>query len=850
MFPTLNPTRRLPAFTSFLVLGTLVVLLVNLRSPSDPENSILFGFSLERLLLGSGLLTLTLALLFLTWKLIRTPKTSAQLWARFTQRGWVGDLTFLLFIFIFSVGGIILTMPPYHLGRLAAYIDRLSSLLGWLTIIGAVGGVLIFLERRALLNPAMSMSRTTLGLIVAILGGFLLFGLIVRTTGIGYQYPGEYWYGAGVPMTGLQIIFACAVGVLFLLYEYKLVDKTRLDVFIFISLWLFAGWLWVQAPASPNYFLPDTADNILYPYSDGATFDLGAQHALIGQGFFNGTFFDRVLYSSFLAYLHIFFGQDYVLLLAAQAAVYAVFPAVVYLLGKELHSRTLGIAAGVLIAARGLSAITASKWIDVASPKMMLTDFPTAIGIAVFLLIVVKWWRQPAKTKLLIWAGAVFGLTVMIRTHVLTLLPIVLIFVLLKLGWTWKRVMLAGLLILLGLLSVTLPWEVRNQSRGIPMFYMYYYRIELVLRYRYGIGAYIPPPHETVAETSPRLRLSHRQQENDGCESLHCSITNHFAHNIITSFVSLPASLTFEDTFNIVKSDLPYWNKGWRDGQIHASGWVAIIFSLILIALGAASIWKQSRAGVWLPALFFLAYLLTNSIGLTSGGRYITPVDWILYFYFAAGAVQLLYWFLKLTGYIVEAESVPVSHDITPVPSGINIRTLAPTLAAILGIGMLIPLPEFLFQPRYQAQTQSEILAALSETGLLEDANFSQEELTAFLAEPDAMIVTGRALYPRYYPAGEGEADLNTHYQNFDFQRLVFTQIGFGPRFSTGVVIPGEALPDGLSLQAADVVVLGCWKPDQYAPLLDAVVVFVTSGEGYVYNRSPESPLQCPLEMP
>ncbi len=852
MLPIPDPSRRLPAFTSFLALGTLVVLFVNLNSPSDPENSILFGFSLERILLGSGLLALTLALLFLTWKLVRTPKTSAQLWARFTQRGWVSDLTFLLLISFFSVAGITLAMPPYRLGGLAAYIDRLSSIIGWLAIIGAVGCVVILLERCASLNSSIRLSRNTLSLSAAVFGGLLLFGLIVRATGIGYQYPGEYWYGAGVPMTGLQILFACAAGVLFLLYERKVVDKARLDIFVFIALWLAAGWLWMQLPASPNYFLPDTADNVFYPYSDGATFDVGGQFALIGQGFFNSIFFDRVLYSSFLAYLHLFFGQDYVLLLAAQAAVYAVFPAVVYLLGKELHSRALGVSAGVLIAARGMSAITASKWIDVASPKMMLTDFPTAIGIAVFLLIVVKWWQQPAKTKLLIWAGAAFGLTVMIRTHVLTLLPIVLIFILLRLGWNWKRVVLAGLLILLGLLSVTLPWEIRNQSRGIPMFYMYYSRIELILRYRYGIGgdAYTPPTRKVVAGVSPRYRMEPFHQENRGCESAPCSIANHFAHNIITSFVSLPASLTFEDTFNIVKSDLPYWNKGWDEGQIDASGWVAIVFSMMLIALGAASIWKQSRTGVWLPVLFFLAYLLTNSIGLTSGGRYVTPVDWILYFYFAAGAVQLLYWLLVLTGYIPDAEPTQVQHDIVPLATDFNVRAFVPIIAAILGIGMLIPLPEFLFKPRYQAQTPSETLSVLSEMELFERSNFSQEELTAFLAEPGAMIVTGRALYPRYYPGGEGESDLNTHYKKFHFQRLVFTQIGPDFPIGVGVVIPGDPLPQGLSLQAADVVVLGCWTPDPYAPLLDAVVVFVTSGDGYVYNRLPESPLQCPLKTP
>ncbi|HND49888.1 MAG TPA: glycosyltransferase family 39 protein, partial [Anaerolineales bacterium] len=443
MLPIPDLSRRLPAFTSFLVLGTLVVLLSNLSSPSDPENSILFGFSLERILLSGGLLVLTLTLLFLTLKLLRTPKISAQLWVSFTQRGWVGDLTFLLAIFIFSIASITLVMPAYRLGGLAAYSDRLSSLLVWLAIVSAVGCAIIFLERRASLNPSMRISRRTLVLSASVLGGFLLFGLIVRVTGIGYQYPGQYWYGAGVPMTGLQILFACGVGAFFLLHEHKIVEKAWLDIFVFIALWFIAGWLWMNIPVSPNYFLPDTADNVLYPYSDGATFDIGGQYALIGQGLFNSKYFDRVLYSSFSAYLHLLFGQDYVLLLTAQAAIYAVFPAIVYLLGKELHSRAFGVFAGVLIAVRGMNAITTSKWIDVASPKMMLTDFPTAIGVAIFLLFFVKWWQQPNKTTMLIWLGAVFGLAVMIRSHVVTLLLIVMFFVLLRLEWNWKKFVLA-----------------------------------------------------------------------------------------------------------------------------------------------------------------------------------------------------------------------------------------------------------------------------------------------------------------------------------------------------------------------------------------------------------------------
>lgn len=63
------------------------------------------------------------------------------------------------------------------------------------------------------------------------------------------------------------------------------------------------------------------------------------------------------------------FGQNIDLMMTAQATLFAVFPMVIYLIGRELHSRALGISAAVLILLRGLNSLIASKWIDLASPK-------------------------------------------------------------------------------------------------------------------------------------------------------------------------------------------------------------------------------------------------------------------------------------------------------------------------------------------------------------------------------------------------------------------------------------------------------------------------------------------------
>ncbi|MCQ3937551.1 MAG: hypothetical protein DPW18_10965 [Chloroflexi bacterium] len=854
MLPRIDPSRRLPAFGLFLAVGLFAALFAVLASPSDPKNSVLFGFSLERMILAAGIFTLAGALLFLTWKLARDPERSQRFWLVFTRH----NASLFLSVVVFLLCWVALFMPPYRLGGLSGYIQRLSPLLVWLAVTGAVTTALLLVERKkASTSPAQAVERVVIKTSLIFLGAFLLLGGVALVTGIGYRHPTEYWYGAGVPVLGLQVLFALIAGALIFWFEPKIAENRRgwFDALFFAGLWIAAAWLWAREPLAPNYFMPDTADNIIYPYSDGATFDTGGQYALIGQGLFNGRYFDRVLYSVFLTYLHIFFGQDFDILMAVQAAVFAVFPAVVYLLGRELHSRALGVSAGILIALRGLNAIVAARWIDTASPKMALTDFPTAIGIAFFLLFLLKWGREPARINHLIWAGTAFGLTLLVRTHVLTLLPVALVFIPLALRLRWKQAALTACLLVLGLLAVTLPWEIRNQSRGIPMFYMYYSRIELLLRYRYGIleEASLPPQEMDAAQPGifPRERLRLKfagAAEEPFCDSLPCSVTNHFVHNIVTSVISLPSSFVFDDIWNTVKADTPYWKRDWNEGQIGNAGAVLLLFNLVLLALGSGAVWGRSRSLTLLPVFLFLAYLLTNSLGLTSGGRYIAPVDWMVSLFYAAGGLQLVIWFLRLAGAAPEVETAPMETAGLQSLKREQYFKALPVLFVILGIGALMPAVEMFFEPRYQTRSVQETLADLEAAGLLEQSGFSREELTAFLSQPKAMLTAGRALYPRYYRTGEGEPDRSTYYRYLDYQRLVFTLIGPYAAQAEGVVIPGD--PPPFSFHTADVVVLGCWNTAYYAPFVDGVVVFVTSGEGYVYNRAPGAPLKCPLPEP
>lgn len=851
----LHPQKRLPAYGLFLSLGAFITLVVMLASPSDPKNAVFLGYSLERILLAAGILIPGAALLYLTLRLFRQPEHSQRLWLDVSARGWISDSIFFLSLAAFFTGWILLFMPSYRLGALAGYVQRLAPIIGWLAVSGAVTSAILLIERRNESTNPKDSTRIILRVALIFFGVFVLMGGLVAFTGIGIDYPADYWYGAGVPVLGLQVLFCLLIGAVFLWIEGKtrFLDKRGIDVVIFIILWLMAAWLWSREPLHPNYFMPDTADNVIYPYSDGATFDQGAQYLLIGQGLFNGQFFERSLYSIFLAYLHMALGQDFENLMTAQAALFGVLPAVVYLIGVELHSRPFGITAGALIALRGMNAVIAAKWIDTASPKMMLTDFPAAILISLFLLLLLKWIRDPSRLGLLGWMGAVFGFALMVRTHAISLLPAALIFLPFAMKIRWKGFVLTGLLIALGLFAVTLPWEIRNQSKGIPMYSSYYSRLMVILRHRYGLDADAYMPSQISSRASESARGFSRQRTLQSstepfCDSAPCSITNHLVHNVVTSLVSLPSSLTFDDLWNTVKADTPYWKKSWSEGQIGAGGALMIVFNLAMIALGLGSIWGRVRILSLLPVFLFIAYLLANSAGFTSGGRYIAPVDWIVCLFYSAGGLQLVTWVLRAAGFLKSSEQSRLQGTLFPIISKTAYIKLLLTFLFILVVGSLLPLSEAFAKPRYQAREPGEILVILEESGLLQQTGFSRQELTAFLAQPNAMISEGRALYPRYYRTGEGEPDRSTYYRFLDYQRLVLTLIGPDNPMAEGVVIPGD--PPPFSFHAEDVIAIGCWNTNYYAPYIDSVAVFVLSGEGYVYTRSPSAPLQCPLPEP
>lgn len=859
----IQPSMRLPSYVFFVMLGAIITLISLIGSPSDPKNALFLGYSPIRLILITGMLFLITSLLILTWKLVRQPEQSQQLWRRIFQQKPMNNIVLGGTAVTFLSLWIILFLPFYRLaGNLSEYAARLYPVLVWLTIVsGATMLMLIILRRQISLGVILIENKIAIKAGVFVLLLFMITWVIVSATGIGIRDREDYWYGAGVPVLGLQVLVSLIAGGFFYWLEAKQGGIFKKDSLIFGVIWLIAAWLWVQEPYGPNHFMPDTAKNMMYPYSDSATFDIASQYALIGQGLFNGQYFDRALYSAFLTYLHAIVGQDYVALLALQAAVYAIFPSIVYLLGKELHSRALGVSAGLLIALRGVNSIITAKWIDTASPKMMLTDFPTAIGIAVFLFLILKWVKNPSKLPLVVWAGSVLGMTIMLRTHAFLLLPLVVAFFLIFVKPRWNRAAFGSLLLMLGMLTSTLPWDIRNRSNDTPLFYMYYSRIEVIFRARYGVDINVPVPQPVPSlpdSEHSRARIAVRDFVQDGslndlqeevCDSRPCSIVNHFFHNLIMSVLFLPNSFVFDDLWNTIKLGAPYWNQDWTGGDVGGTRVFFIGLNCLLISLGAGAFWERNKPAALLFGTIFLVYLATNSLGFTSGGRYITPVDWMVVILFMMGVLQAVIWLLRLMG--SRAPSTETILDGNDLASPYRTRPSAlafGTLALIFILGSLIPFSEFPFERRYPHREPADALASREEQGLLEQAGLDKDELARFLASPDARLMEGRLLYPRYYPAGTGQPDLSTHFMIRDYPRLAFILIGPSELYGRNVVAPG-VMPD-IPLHGADVVVIGCSNTDHYAPFTDALLIIVLTEPGRLYQRAPDVPLQCPFKEP
>ena len=237
---------------------------------------------------------------------------------------------------------------------------------------------------------------------------FLGVWALVGLSGLGITADQIGWGKPAVPLLEWQIWLVLMIGTGFLLFlAYRRWPRRknclwRRDWLLAGAIWLFAAGLWINQPVHTAFFATAGREPNyeIYPFSDGAYYGLFAQNVLIGNGFKGGEVPPRPFYITLLAGFHALAGQPYEKVIVVQTLLLAFLPVVLYFIGKELHSRPLGLMIALLAILRELTAMITSPITDKASTsQMFFADLPSALAISLWALLALMWVKRPSAVR-------------------------------------------------------------------------------------------------------------------------------------------------------------------------------------------------------------------------------------------------------------------------------------------------------------------------------------------------------------------------------------------------------------------------------------------------------------------
>ncbi len=705
--------------------------------------------------------------------------------------------------------------------RLLPYYERLSPLFWYLLVIGLQAVIFLLLVKNGFHLQELSKRKPIY--LSAFIAFFILFSvfLFVAITKLGITADKAYWGEPGVAIIGWQFVLSIFAGFAALIYttrNYTLPKERRdnvsaaegtqhathnsqliIQLFLPLSLYLTACVLWLSVPVDVlqnSFYAPITPPaNMPFPYSDAGFYDYLSQSLLIGTDYLGGIP-PRPLYVLFLAILHFFFGQNYPAIITAQTLVLALFPITLYFLAKKLHTPAAGVTVALFAIFRELVGLWISSNTRVANSKIFTTDFPTAIGLAILCLVLI-WWLERRDLKSTLVAGGFFGLVLLFRTQSLLVLPVVFVLAWFVYQRKTKEWILAGIIFSIAMTLTVLPWLTHNYT-VIGQFAFDDPRQTAIIYSQYSFTGNLDISQFDPAKQSVGHRIVSFTLENPVFVA--GFITNHFLNTEIGGLLALP----FIEKFESLSAPVNLYWVTW-DGTLAWYNLALLIIYLAIIAMGFGAAWRRAGWVGLLPLAINLGYTLANGISRFSSWRYNLPVDWVIYFYFAIGAMEILGGLTLLLGAKVEKI---FAANIQPEIKSISLRDFRPQyifiILAFMATGALPWFAKGLAQPRYTA-SQDELVVKLESSG------YDREEIRTFLAQSDAVLLEGRLLYPRLYRRGEGMVSANPWpaYVVRDYSRI-------------GSILLNDSRNDLIFVtkdvldfpQGADAVVLACQSDD------------------------------------
>jgi len=732
----------------------------------------------------------------------------------FTSHPWLHKLAYLIallfFIFPPLVIGVFIALGNSLGVTYTAYAERLSPIAFWMSLSGLEWCIWQVISQKTDFSHFRQIGATALKILLPTV--IVIMVVLLTHWGITPIRDGSFG-NPPTPLLEWQIALAVLVGAVALLTEryWKL---KRSDTILFILVYLFACIIWLKEPLVPGFFAtPPRAPNFEpYPFSDPLIYAQYSQSALTGNGFLWPDVPTRPFYVMLLTWMYAIVGQSYFHVVALQTILLAFFPVVLYLLGRELGSRPLGLMLAMLAVLRDLTANHAAPFASNYSySKMFMSELPTALFLVLFTILAIRWMRSPRPIWFFLLMGGVLGVASLIRLQsavMMAPLAVVTIFPL----WKQRRAeWLVGLLLTtLGLVLTFSPWLIRNYyaTDGFVVDNPISQSMTFARRWSGDNGNTTLPqlPHETTAQYVSRMNgiaIDSFKREPDRILS---GTVNHFFNNLISSLHIFPVRDRIESTFELVWPSHAFWQ---ADAN---SSWLSAAYVLLLV-LGLAAAWTSHRWIGLLPFVFSLSYHAWTSLFLSSGDRFLIPIDWAWYLYYALGLLTIVK--VALSG----IDNIPWSSGSTNGVNNIQVKSSSwqkTVLAAglVLCVGVSLPLTELAFPQKYPALTQEQL---------------SAETNTSTLA--DEIVLYGRAIYPRYYESGDGEpGTAKLGYSVSDEARLVFWLVG--PKAGL-VIFPLETAP-AFFPHTADVWIIGTMEGDAFRAriiMVDAQGQTITYGQ-------------------
>jgi hypothetical protein len=880
----ISPRRWLTFFLALSAVEGAATIVYLLSIPADPKNSIFMGYSARRLAVMGVVILGSLVFAGVAYLFERKADWRERANALLIQRTKISTVFLAGWVLIFLVGWMLSWSPSYRFTPYDLYFKGLLPIIVWITAISGQAGLLMAnlqygIDSRRLRQRLPGYASARRASIIAIVGIGLVW-IVIFLTRWGVEPDVVYWNSPGVPIMGLQVLIAWVVSLGTLMAGKWLARRLSrkwslgVDIFLFVTIWVLAAILWTAEPQVRSFFAPQPAppNHAFYPISDAMTYDLAAQFALIGQGLENGQHTDKPLLSTFLVIVHLIAGQDFDRVANVQAILLALLPALLYALGRALHSRPAGVLAGLLAAFKGKNAIASAWMVLSANPKVLTSELPMAVLLALLTLFMVLWLQRPQRRFAYgMLAAGLIGLGTLVRHNAWVFVPF---FAMLGLHELWRvkrRAVLGAVLLVIAFAVSIAPWMIRTMMvTGSPLYFLGPLE-SVVLDDRYiemeGEGvqdAGSSQPGEDLPESiSSPLDQAPVGDEEPLTEPSENAVTQpaqtaapseplqgrlaealqfvprHYFHNWITSVMVMPLSPVNDDLRTTIMSAGSIWQAEWASPR-QPLEMLLLVLNLIILGVGLGVCWSRWRVAGLLPLLTFSIYHLGTAAARTSGGRYVVPVDWVVYFYFAVGIMQLSLWLLVLLG----RSSESLVEESQPIETG-DLRIGWGRLTASLGLLAIVgatPLVVDKLIPRhYQAETRQEVKEILIVRGLVDDLGMDRAELEAFVENQAAFIWMGRGLYPRFYNHDAGVSAKGA-YAPLPYQRLIFTLLarhgsvyGVLPRMSYV-----EYFPNG-----SDIIVLGCRNTEA-----NVLALIILGEEDHIYLRTPATPIDCPTRAP